>query len=341
MRLNIAVIFTGGTIGSVCESGVIDISDSAPSMLINDFLKTRSDASFSSFRPADTLSENMTAETLEAVQCSVRNTVSDGGFDGIIITHGTDTLTFTANLFSQLFADAPLPVVFVSADKPLPDGGNGADNFAAAVDFIREKIRGVFVAYKNRGEAPKIHLASRLVDSAQITGYVLSLAGKEFGSVLNGKFIWNDDPVNPAPSELASNPFSVPAGERISTEVVSLVGRSLTDFRYLNFDKTKPKALVYKLYHSGTACTAAGKYDAAEFLKRLGKAGIETVVAPISGSDAEYAGASLIYDAACYVAKDISFEICLVKTMLATGSGKSVGELLEENRAFEKLIAYR
>ena len=86
MRLNIAVIFTGGTIGSVCESGVIDISDSAPSMLINDFLKTRSDASFSSFRPADTLSENMTAETLEAVQCSVRNTVSDGGFDGIIIT---------------------------------------------------------------------------------------------------------------------------------------------------------------------------------------------------------------------------------------------------------------
>lgn len=340
MSIKIAVIFTGGTIGSVYRSGVIDTDLSASETLLDGFAKNRSDVSFVPFRPADTLSENMTAEIAKDVENCVRERLSED-FDGIVITHGTDTLTFTANLFSQLFADTPIPVVFVSADMPLNEGGNGADNFAAAVDFVSAKIRGVFVAYKNRGEQAKIHLASRIVDSAQLTGYVLSLANVEFGSVVNGSFVWNDDPLNPSPAELNSNPFEVPPGERLSTEVVSLIGRSMTDFRYLNFETQPPKALVYKLYHSGTACTAAGKYDVSAFLKRLAEAGIETVVSPVKGSKRTYCGADKIYAAATYVAKDISFEMSLIKTMLAVGSGKDAGELLSENRAFEKLIEYR
>lgn len=339
MNRKVALVCTGGTIGSSERSGIIDTDVSARETLINRFAERRG-YSFSTFAPVNELSENMSAEALEKIADCVRAAIA-GGSDAIIITHGTDTLTFTANLFSQLLADAPVPVIFVSADKPLDEGGNGYDNFAAALNFAAEKIRGVFVAYKNPGESVKIHLASRLVESEQLTGYVSSLASCEFGQIRDGRFLWNDSPLNPALSDLVRNPFKVLPGERVSTEVVSLVGRSLTDFRYLNFDKQPPKALVYKLYHSGTACTAAGRYDAAKFLERLGKAGIETVVAPVCDLLTPYSGADRIYSAAKYVAKNVSFELSVVKTMLAVGSGKNVGELLNENRAFEKLIEYR
>lgn len=106
------------------------------------------------------------------------------GYDGIIVTHGTDTLTFTANYFSQIFCDIPVPLVLVSALLPLEDPeSNGPDNFAAAVTFIRRGIRGVFVSFKNPYEPCRIHLASRLTYSEQLSGRTGSLLGVHFGEV--------------------------------------------------------------------------------------------------------------------------------------------------------------
>ena len=57
--------------------------------------------------------------------------------DGIIVTHGTDTLPFTAAALGMCFAYAKVPILLVSSNYILDDPrANGLTNFTAAVDYI-------------------------------------------------------------------------------------------------------------------------------------------------------------------------------------------------------------
>ena len=51
-------------------------------------------------------------------------------YDGVIITHGTDTLQYTAAFTGYIMAGAQIPIVLVSANYVLEDvRSNGVDNF--------------------------------------------------------------------------------------------------------------------------------------------------------------------------------------------------------------------
>lgn len=147
MKKRICVIFTGGTIGSYATEDTVDLSTENKSILIELYRQQYgSDIKFDELRPLDILSENVQFTDLDAMASCIR-AVNKNKYDGIIITHGTDTLSFTANLFSQIFCDIAIPVVFVSALYPLNDSrSKGVDNFAGAVAFIeKEGLSGVYV----------------------------------------------------------------------------------------------------------------------------------------------------------------------------------------------------
>ena len=55
-------------------------------------------------------------EILSFIEKNCRN-----DYSGIIITHGTDTLSFTASALSQYFYNFNKPVVLVSSDKPIKE----------------------------------------------------------------------------------------------------------------------------------------------------------------------------------------------------------------------------
>jgi glutamyl-tRNA(Gln) amidotransferase subunit D len=61
----------------------------------------------------------------------------DSGIDGIILTHGTDTLAYTAAALSFILENLPIPVILVgaqrSSDRPSSDSGV---NLVSAVNFI-------------------------------------------------------------------------------------------------------------------------------------------------------------------------------------------------------------
>ncbi|MDE7330562.1 MAG: asparaginase domain-containing protein, partial [Clostridia bacterium] len=161
MKNKICVIFTGGTIGSRVCGDTVDLRNEKKSYLL-ELYRTRfgSSVDFDEYRPLNILSENIQPSDLEIMADCLRG-VKDKGYNGVIITHGTDTLCFTANLFSQIFCDINIPVVFVSALYPLDDErSKGVENFAGAVDFINQAdYGGVFVSFQNFGENCKIHLA--------------------------------------------------------------------------------------------------------------------------------------------------------------------------------------
>lgn len=332
----ICVIFTGGTIGSYSEGNTVDLLRQNKCDLIKLYrARYQCEAEFDEFRPLNVLSENIQFSDLETMSECVRM-VKDH-YDGIIITHGTDTLCFTANLFSQIFCDISIPIVFVSALYPLTDErSRGLENFAGAVSFINQTdFGGVFVSFCNEGENLKIHLASRLTYADQISGNFQSVLGVSFGEVRHGRFEYTDNRLNPSINLLRLK--RPPYGDyRICKDIVTIRARSFLDFSLYNFGQVRPRAVVIELYHSGTVCTAGEETNALNFVDYCHQSGVEVILAPLDSTAKVYSSAKKLLDQ-CILAYDISFEMTVVKVMLALGSGRPIGEELNRNLFFEKL----
>ncbi|MEM0117865.1 MAG: Glu-tRNA(Gln) amidotransferase subunit GatD [Conexivisphaerales archaeon] len=91
-------------------------------------------------------SENMTSEHWSKIAKRVENAINEG-YDGVVITHGTDTMHYTSAALSFALESPPIPVVLVgsqrSSDRPSSDS---ASNLIGAVRFAAgSKAKGVFV----------------------------------------------------------------------------------------------------------------------------------------------------------------------------------------------------
>lgn len=194
--MKILVVFTGGTIGSVVKEGWISTDGETKHLLINKYREKTNDneTEFVDVSPYSVLSENLSAKELTALgKCIAENVSSE--YDGVIVTHGTDTLQYTAAALSFMFQGIKLPVVLVSSDYPIDEEkANGVVNFEAAVEFIREKSGyGVFVSYKNEGEnLVNIHSAARVIAHREADGDVFSLGKEVYAVFENGKVVLNN-----------------------------------------------------------------------------------------------------------------------------------------------------
>ena len=155
----ILVVFTGGTIGSTAAEGTINTSSEAPFKLLQQFqqhYKNNRQIYFSTVQPLQILSENLAPCVWQMLITAIESQQHDQ-YDGIIVTHGTDTLAYTAAALSFYFNAIKIPMLLVSSDYPLDDTrANGLENFMCAVEFILQNIQaGIFVPYRNRQKHPK------------------------------------------------------------------------------------------------------------------------------------------------------------------------------------------
>lgn len=181
----IVLVETGGTISTdfsdgYLSAGKVSLAERFPSV---PFIRSVS--------PVTVLSENETFGDINAICKRIAEEANKGDCDGIIATHGTDSLTYFAAASALILSGIKIPVVIVSADLPLSDEkSNGADNMLGAYEFIRSaKDGGVFAAYKNDGECVKLHYGARLNYSRGFDGYVSSAANGIRGEVRGGKFV--------------------------------------------------------------------------------------------------------------------------------------------------------
>ena len=81
------------------------------------------------------------------------------GFDGIVVSHGTDTMAYTASAISFMLPNIDLPVVFTGSQLPLADMlSDGPDNLRTAFAMAASGKPGVFLAFDR-----KVMLGSRAV----------------------------------------------------------------------------------------------------------------------------------------------------------------------------------
>ena len=248
--MKILVVFTGGTIGCANVSGVLSPEETKKYMLIDMYKQKHSDVVFDIAEPYTVLSENLEAKhlnTLADFLCGV----DFKNYNGIIITHGTDTLQYTSAFLAYLFDGSDVPLVLVSANYPLDDKrSNGADNFSGAIDFIKSGSgNGVFAAYKNADSAVEIHRASRLIAHSAYSDEVHSIFNESYGKIQNGIFVKNTC------GRSLKSEFVFDRSTRLDNNSNVLKISAAVGMQYPEITENI-KAVLLESFHSGTLNTA-------------------------------------------------------------------------------------
>ncbi len=151
----IAILHTGGTIASKVDyrtGGVI--SKFSPDDLLAMFPELHEIANINTKKVLQMWSEDMEVEHWAMLANEVSSEIQKG-VDGVIITHGTDTMGYTAAALSFALQNLPVPVLIVgaqrSSDRPSSDASS---NMIAATKFIAQSnFSGVAVCmHKNEDD---------------------------------------------------------------------------------------------------------------------------------------------------------------------------------------------
>ncbi|HYC12216.1 MAG TPA: Glu-tRNA(Gln) amidotransferase subunit GatD [Nitrososphaerales archaeon] len=144
----VLVLGTGGTIASRIDYRTGAVRPAVSSADLHSLVPELSDvARVEPELMFDLFSENITPAHWTKLARRVKRAVDDG-VDGVVITHGTDTLGYTAAALSFALHGVPVPVILVgaqrSSDRPSSDG---PPNLIAAVSIAGSaKFAGVYVA---------------------------------------------------------------------------------------------------------------------------------------------------------------------------------------------------
>ncbi len=256
----IIVISTGGTIGSAADGGKISLlqDDGVISRFCRRF--DIDDSLFEYRRVLNVLSENMQLTDLQRlVDCLFELLDSPAGptggeYSGIIITHGTDTLAFTASLLGIIFAHVRIPVLITGSNLPLSDDNTDAfDNLKLCWDFIRLGLPGVYAAFGG-----KVHLSTRIGQALHFVHDYPPLAGVPL-AVRDGDGIkLIDSPANPGIDEIrAERPslFKPPIG---LGKIMLIRPYTGLDYTTINIYSGCCDAVLHGTYHSGSVDSSGG-----------------------------------------------------------------------------------
>jgi len=135
----IAILHTGGTIASKVdyETGAV-VARFTPEELISLFPEIKGVANITSRLVRSMFSEDMRFAHYNILAKEVEKEINDGA-DGVIITHGTDTLHYTAAALSFMLQRVPVPVILVGAQRSSDRGSSDAGlNLLSAAYFISQ-----------------------------------------------------------------------------------------------------------------------------------------------------------------------------------------------------------
>ena len=146
-KKNLLLLTTGGTIASLpggkgLEPQRSDVMERELAML-----RTYYDITVRDVMCLD--SSNIRPEEWKLIARSIFE--NREGFDGIVVSHGTDTMAYTASAVTYMLPDIDLPVVFTGSQLPLADVlSDGPDNLRTAFAMAASGHPGVFLAFDRK-----------------------------------------------------------------------------------------------------------------------------------------------------------------------------------------------
>lgn len=190
-------ISTGGTIS--CIKGKYGLMPAADTEQMTDMLRNiNCDADIQCLMNID--SSNISCARIKQIGEAVHRGITDG-YKGIIITHGTDTMAYTAAVLNKMLENAPVPVIITGSQRPFyADNSDGKANLSNAFKAAEDnRFKGVRLLFGNKlcfgDKAYKAYSAS---DNAFISpeGYAAIITDDGFTDVSlsqQGEYCFHND----------------------------------------------------------------------------------------------------------------------------------------------------
>lgn len=334
--MKILTVLTGGTIGCKIENHTIDVKGNVCDITEIYKEKIEAETEFQIISPLNILSENMSVFYFnELLKCLYE--IDFKNYDGVIVTHGSDTLSYTAALLGMCFAHINVPMVLVAADYPLSyDKSNGLENFIGAVELIKSKtVKGVFVSYGTKDKTD-IYIATRLCEADRFLDKFSDFTGTPFACSTNCNIEFIKSPYNPDLNEI--NKERQPVFEKVP--VIKECVQILNCYPSYDYEsiiiKDNVKAFLQLSYHSGTI---SAEEKTIEFLKKCKDKGIDFYLCSLKKSEDLYASTKKITEFNAKPLYNISREAAYAKLLLAYSQNKiQPQEFIEKNIFFENIL---
>lgn len=309
----ILLILTGGTIGSRNNNGIISAEKGNCRAVEMYREKYGNKVVFEEVQPMNILSENIDKKHWEyLVSFILEYDISK--FDGIIITHGSDTLSYSGAFLGLCLSHLNIPVVLTASNYvPEDTRSNAVENIRACVETISSLRRGFFIAYQNEGENfCSVYRPSQIREADRFRGHFSSFTGTIFGKVDENGF---------HQEEIISVPFEVtpPFGRKLLLKNDILVIKPYPTMLYSAVEIPESvKAVLLISYHSSTAKTE-GKESALTLLKKCREKSVDLYITAVK-SDSLYETSSILIKNGAIPIYNTSDEMSLALLLLKYNS---------------------
>lgn len=244
-----------------------------------------------------------------------------GDYDGMVITHGTDTMAYTASMLTFLLQNLPLPLVLTGAQWPIvrPDS-DGRANLAHALLAAQRLPGGVYICF---GSAVMRGCRAVKTRTTSLNAFE-SINAPYVGTVVDGRFI----DLTLARAEEAERHFAYFSDIEPNVALVKLIPGT-TPRQLSVLASCGVKGVVVEAF--GLGGVSNFRRDHAEALSGLMEQGIPVVLTSQCLYEAStpdiYEVSRPLRDAGVISAGDMTTEAAVTKLMWALGQSSEVEEV--------------
>ncbi len=229
--------------------------------------------------------------------------------DGFVLTHGTDTMAYTAAALSYLIQGSPKPIVLTGAQKPISfDSTDSKTNLSDAFRCASEDFPGVSIVFNS-----KVILGTRAKKTRSKSFQAFSSINYPYLGVLR-----DGVPLQYIRQSCAASPaFFHTLNTRVALlKLVPGIGREFADFLLARSD-----ALVIESFGVGGLPEFNGFYDCISGAMARGKVVVLTTQVENEGSDVGvyHVGHTLKNNLGVLEAYDMTTEAVIAKLMWILG----------------------
>lgn len=244
-----------------------------------------------------------------------------GAYDGFVLTHGTDTMAYTAAALSYLVQDSPKPVVLTGSQKPIGfDSTDSKINLTDALRCAAEDLPGVSIVFNS-----KVIPGTRARKTRSKSFQAFSSINYPYLGVLRDGVL-----LRYIRQECGAAPVFYDAlDDRVALlKLVPGMGREVADFLLERND-----ALIIESFGVGGLPENGGFYDCVRDAMAAGKIVVLTTQVANEGSDlgVYHVGYRLKSDLRVLEAYDMTTEAVVAKLMWILGQTR-------ERKAVERLF---